>query len=92
MLLNITLLSKKECAELDGTHFCHRGVTYNLSDQLLHGAKTRTLEQQHVQSPMQKTRGKTHAQFFSASNGDCTPKRRYWLLSQFGAKSCDKEK
>jgi len=33
-----------------------------------------------------KTRAKTHAQFFSASNCDCTPKRRYWLLSQFGAK------
>jgi hypothetical protein len=30
--------------------------------------------------------------FFSASNGDCTPKRRDWLLSQFGAKTCDKEK
>ena len=44
------------------------------SDQL-HGAKTPA-----------KIRVTTRAKLFVASNSDKTPKRRYWLLSQYGAK------
>ena len=73
------------CNTIRSASLAQNSNTYNLSK--LDAYKFIYLSDQlHGAIAHAKTRAKTRDNFFAASNCDQTPKRRYWLLLQLGAK------